>query len=179
MESEHSKDGSGSEADFVRLLLRHENALRAFARSLLPHWDAVDEVLQDASIVMWQKFGQLEAESGFLPWGKVIVRFHCLRFHERSRRREAAFSQELLDLLAAEAEQIDEGVHDDRRRALESCLQQFAAPQRELLLAPYLHHGRISELAAFQKVSANALYKKLGRLREKLRDCVNNKFSPA
>ena len=80
MESEYSKDGSDSEADFVRLLLRHENALRAFARSLLPHWDAVDEVLQDASIVMWQKFEQLEAESGFLPWGKVIVRFHCLRY---------------------------------------------------------------------------------------------------
>ena len=70
-------------------------------------------------------------------------------------------------------------MHDDRRRALESCLQEFAAPQRELLLAPYLHHGRISELAEFQKVSANALYKKLGRLREKLRDCVNNKLSPA
>jgi len=179
MESKHSKDSSDSEADFVRLLLRHENALRAFARSLLPHWDAVDEVLQDASIVMWQKFEQLETGSGFLPWGKVIVRFHCYRYHERSRRKEAAFSRELLDLLAAEAEQIDERVHDDRRRALESCLQEFAAPQRELLLAPYLHHGRISELAELQKVSANALYNKLGRLREKLRGCINDKLVPA
>ena len=72
-----------SEAEFLRLLLHHENALRAFARCLLPHWDAVDDVLQDASIVMWQKIDQLENSDGFLPWGKVIVRFHCLRYCER------------------------------------------------------------------------------------------------
>ncbi len=59
-----------TEADFMRLLLQHENALRAFARSLLPDWDAVDDVLQDASVIMWQKLGQLEDEKGFLPWGK-------------------------------------------------------------------------------------------------------------
>jgi RNA polymerase sigma-70 factor (ECF subfamily) len=74
-----------TEADFMRLLFQHENALRAFARSLLPDWDAVDDVIQDASVIMWQKLGQLEEPEGFLPWGKVIVRFHCLRYHEQRR----------------------------------------------------------------------------------------------
>ena len=72
-----------NEADFMRLLLRHENALRAFARSLLPDWDAVDDVLQDASVIMWQKLSQLDDEEGFLPWGRVIVRFHCYRYLEQ------------------------------------------------------------------------------------------------
>ena len=110
-----------TEADFMRLLLQHENALRAFARSLLPDWDAVDDVLQDASVIMWQKLGQLDGEEGFLPWGKVIVRFHCYRYLEQKKRKGAVFSNELVAILADEAEQISEAEHSKRRHALESC----------------------------------------------------------
>jgi RNA polymerase sigma-70 factor (ECF subfamily) len=107
-----------TEADFMRLLLRHENALRAFARSLLPDWDAVDGVIQDASVIMWQKLSQLGDEEGFLPWGKVIVRFHCYRYLEQRKKKGAVFSDELIAMLAYEAEQIDEAEHSKRRQAL-------------------------------------------------------------
>ena len=165
------------EGDYMRLLLRHENALRAFARSLLPSWDAVDDVIQDASVVMWQKLGQLEDEGGFLPWGKVIVRFHCLRHHEKQKAKRTVFSSELIALLADDAEQISETEHRERRRALEQCLSTLAAPQRELVLAPYLHHGRITELAEQGNISVNSLYKKLGRLRDRLRSCVRQRLA--
>ena len=42
-----------SEADSVRLFARHELALRNYARLILPDWSSVDDVLQDASITMW------------------------------------------------------------------------------------------------------------------------------
>lgn len=166
-----------NEADFMRLLLRHENALRAFARSLLPGWDAVDDVIQDASVIMWQKLGQLDDEEGFLPWGKVIVRFHCYRYLEQKKRKGAVFSNELVAILADEAEQINEAEHSKRRQALETCLGKLSGPERELVLAPYLHHGRITELAERGGTSANALYKKLGRLREALRNCVRERLA--
>ena len=119
MSTDPNNRPSLTEADFMRLLLQHENALRAFARSLLPSWDAVDDVIQDASIVMWQKLGQLEDEQGFLPWGKVIVRFHCLRYHEKQKAKRTVFSNELIALLADDAEQISEPEHSARRLALE------------------------------------------------------------
>jgi RNA polymerase sigma-70 factor (ECF subfamily) len=168
-----------TEGDYMRLLLRHENALRAFARSLLPSWNAVDDVIQDASVVMWQKLGQLEDETGFLPWGKVIVRFHCLRYHEKQKTKQAVFSSELIALLADDAEQISETEHVERRQALEQCLAMLSAAQRELVLAPYLHHGRITELAEQANTSVNSLYKKLGRLRERLRSCVRQRLALA
>jgi len=175
-----SQDKSAlNEADFMRLLLQHENALRAFARSLLPDWDAVDDVLQDASVIMWQKLSQLDDEEGFLPWGKVIVRFHCYRYLEQKKKKGAVFSNELVAILADEAEQISETEHSKRRRALESCLGKLSGPERELVLAPYLHHGRITELAELGGTSANALYKKLGRLRDRLRNCVKERLAHA
>ena len=61
--------------------------------------------------------------------------------------------------------------------ALESCLGKLSSPERELVLAPYLHHGRIKELAELGGTSANALYKKLGRLRNALRNCIKERMA--
>ncbi len=42
MSNEEENKTKLTEVDFMRMFLKHENALRAFARSLLPDWDAVD-----------------------------------------------------------------------------------------------------------------------------------------
>ncbi|MGJ8656591.1 MAG: sigma-70 family RNA polymerase sigma factor [Akkermansiaceae bacterium] len=167
-----------SEAEFVRLLLQHENALRAFARSLLPDWNTVDDVFQDTSVIMWQKLGQLKSKEGFLPWGKVIIRFHCYRYHEQKKKTGTVFSSELISLLADEAEKFNEPENHLRHLALTGCLEAMKNTERELVLAPYLEHGRIKELATLTNTSANSLYKKIGRLRERLRNCVEAKMTP-
>ena len=95
---------------FMRLLMRHEPALRAFARSLLPTWDLVDEVIQEASLTLWEKFDQLESESGFLPWAKVIVRFKCLSAIGKLGRDRHVFSEGVLELLADEADSLGHDV---------------------------------------------------------------------
>jgi len=166
-------DSRLNEGDFMRLLIRHEPALRAFARSLLPDWHAVDEVIQEASITLWEKFGQLRDEAGFLPWAKVIVRFKCLSAISRMRRDRHVFSDGVLELLAEEAAAIEAEEHEAARWALRACLDQFSRAHQELLLAPYTGDGQVRRIAEQSGKSANALYKLLGRLREKLSDCVH------
>ncbi|MBK1855606.1 sigma-70 family RNA polymerase sigma factor [Verrucomicrobiaceae bacterium 5K15] len=174
--AEDNKLARLGEADFMRLLLQHENALRAFARSLLPDWNAVDDVFQDASVIMWKKFDQLDTGDGFLPWGKVIVRFHCYRYHEQKKKSGAVFSNELIAILAGEAENLEDAEYSQRHTALASCLEGLRETDRELVLAPYLGHGRIKELAEAANTSANSLYKKIGRLRDRLRQCITSKM---
>ena len=77
------------ETEFMRLFVQHEAVLRGYARSLLPDWNSVDDALQEASVTMWQKLGQLDSEQGFLPWAKVILRYKCLPAHRRAGAREA------------------------------------------------------------------------------------------
>ena len=95
LESENPEPQSSvSEADFVRLFARHELALRNYARLILPDWSAVDDVLQDASITMWESRQQLRDDSGFLPWGKVIVRHKCFNAIAKIASRPAGSGQE-------------------------------------------------------------------------------------
>ena len=166
-----------NESDFMRLFLRSESDLRAFARTLLPTWEAVDDVLQESSVVMWKKLGQLENEAGFLPWAKVIVRFESLRARRRVARDRLVLSEETIALLADEALQVSEDLFRRERDALKGCLRKLTDNHRKLVLMPYLRSGEVAELAERTKRSANSLYKLLGRIREKLKLCVERELS--
>lgn len=166
-----------NEDAFLRLFVKHEEALRAFARVLLPTWEAVDDVMQEASVVMWKKLGQLESADGFLPWAKVIVRFEALRQRREHARDRHVFCDDLLELLANEAAEIPDAQWERERTALRDCLAQLPKHHRELVLAPYAGEGRVVRLAEQSGRSVNSLYKLLGRLREKLMQCVEKRLA--
>ncbi|MEO0414187.1 MAG: sigma-70 family RNA polymerase sigma factor [Verrucomicrobiota bacterium] len=175
--SEAKDQNRPSEEVLVSLLTKHDGALRAYARSVLPRWDLVDEVMQEASITIWQKRDQLMTTDGFLPWSRVIIRYKCLEALAELRRSQKVFSDGVIEQLMIEAESLDEDRSQAQRKCVRLCLDEFSAPHRELILAPFVSHGRIQELASEQGKSANALYKLLRRLRDKLGDCVKKRLT--
>ena len=177
MSDSEQKKPQLDEGVFMRLLMQHEPALRAYARTLLPNWSLVDEVIQEASLTLWQKFDQLRSEDGFLPWAKVVLRFKCLSAVGKLQRDRHVFSDELLELLADEADTIDAEQQAAHLHALRGCLAKFSEPHQELLLAPYTGDGQVLSLAEKAGKSANALYKLLGRLRDKLTVCVESSLA--
>lgn len=176
MSNIHDDPSGISESEFLRLFVRHEAVLRAFARSILPDWTFVDDALQEASVTMWEKLGQLEDQDGFLPWAKVILRFKCLSAISKARRDRVLMSNEVLELLADEAETMTIEHHSIVRQALRICLSQFSESQQELLLAPYAGDGKVKTLAGQCGKSVNAFYKLLGRLRDKLGECIRGRM---
>ena len=177
MEPSGNAENGPRQGDFMRLLMQNEPALRAFARSLLPDWHLVDEVIQEASVTAREKFGQLRDEEGFLPWAKVIVRFKCLSAVGKLGRDRHVFSDGVLEMLADEAEALDAEGQVEKMEALRGCLGKFSKAHQELLLAPYSGDGRVRVIAEESGKSANALYKLLGRLREKLSVCVHESLA--
>ncbi|MDA8745221.1 sigma-70 family RNA polymerase sigma factor [Rubripirellula amarantea] len=162
---------------FLSLFIRHERELAGLARVMVPSWDAADDVLQESSVVMWRKIDQLQADEEFLNWAKVIVRFEALKHRRKLSRDRLVLSDELVSLIASEdIEQPCEHVAD-RRSAVQECLSEFSFEHRQLLLSPYRYTGGAAELAEQTGVSANSVYKKLGRLRSKLRSCVDRRLS--
>jgi RNA polymerase sigma-70 factor, ECF subfamily len=174
MQNDHDR-----EPDFMRLFVAHERQLRAFARTLLPTWEAVEDVLQESSVVMWKKLDQLEDDSGFLPWAKVIVRFEALRARRRVARDRLVLSEETIALLAEEALEMPNDILQRERDALTRCLQKLSDEHRKLVLMPYVETGGLLEVAKRTQRSANSLYKLLGRLREKLKLCVEHELDLA
>lgn len=162
-----------SQEDFFRHFVEYEHDLKCYARSLLPNREAVAEVIQEASLVMWRKLDQLQDESEFLPWAKVIVRFEVLKARQTTARDRLTFGDDVFEKLAEEAAApIADDVLAKERKALDRCLAKLDSAQRNLVLLPYHGHGSVDKLARELGRSANSLYKKIGRLRQKLTLCV-------
>ena len=93
---------------FVRLLLEHEPQVRSFLRGLLPTWNDVDEVIQEASLVAWRKFADFEQGTAFGGWFLTIARFEALKHRRRVARTPLVFADDIWDLLEEEAVDKDE-----------------------------------------------------------------------
>lgn len=169
-----------SKSDFDRLFVLNEKAFRYYARTLLPHWDAVDEVLQLSSLIMWKKIEQVDSDDGFRVWGKCIVRFEAQKYCRTRARDLHVFDPDLLALL--EKHQDEDSPEPDLDRdlaALESCMKRLGDANRKLVLAPYRGHGVLTQLAEASGRTRNSLYKQIRRLRTKLESCVTMELSRA
>src|SRR3954464_1132388 len=88
---------------FLRLFLQNERRLYAYVLTLLPNRADADDVLQEASLVMWNKFDPDRPPDDFTAWGCRIAYYKVLDFGKKSQRCRVRFSQETLEQLAATA----------------------------------------------------------------------------
>ncbi|MEM1297097.1 MAG: sigma-70 family RNA polymerase sigma factor [Verrucomicrobiota bacterium] len=167
--------------NFLRLFSSHEGNVRAFVTSLLPSWDGVDEVMQEASLVMWRKFDQFDPErpgSKFIDWAFMIARFEVLKYRRMRATDRLVFSEDVFELLATEAEELA-AEQSARQRALQGCLPQLEPAQRNLLKAAYADGISIKDAAAKVGRSPTGLYKALARIRQKLHRCIQDTLGVA
>ena len=164
-------DDAGYEA-FVRLLVEHEPRLRSYLRALLPAWQDVDEVAQNASLVAWRKFSEFQPGTNFHGWLLTIARFEALKHRRNLARSPLVFSDDVWELLAHEASAEAEP-KNPRRDALERCLAKLPAAQRELVLKAHAPGARLNEIAQQTGGSEQAFYKTIQRLRAALLECIS------
>lgn len=170
-----SDSASSDYQAFVQLLVSHEARLRSFLRSLLPDWSDVDEVLQETSLVAWQKFGRFERGTNFMAWAAAIARFEALEYLRQRGRANRVFSPEVLALIADEAVARTDPLEHERH-ALERCLEKLADAQRELLLLSYRPGARLHEVATQAGRTVQGYYKTVQRLRIRLLECIRQEL---
>ena len=173
---EHAKPENADEK-FVQMFAEHERDLRVFVRSMGLDWSAVDDVIQMVSLVMWRKWHEFDVDSDFMLWARVITRFEVLKFQRKVARDRHVFSENVMELLARAAEEIDSsGRSEDYRNALQECIKTLPERSGRLIRAAYAEDRTIREVANDVGQSATAFYKTLNRIREKLRQCVQQRL---
>lgn len=167
----HSSTGQES---FVRALARHERVVRAYIRGAgISRPEDVDEIVQEVSLIAWQKFDQLDNVDEFPRWACVIARYRVLEFRRNRFRDRLVLNEKVFDLLLDES--LDETDRSEARlRQLERCLDELPLASRKLIKAAYAPGASMDELARSAGKKANALYQQLWRLRQLLRKCVDD-----
>jgi RNA polymerase sigma-70 factor (ECF subfamily) len=163
---------------FLRLFLQNERRLYAYILTLLPNRADADDVLQEASLVLWDKLDERHPPDDFAAWACRIAYFKVLDFCKKKQRSRVCFSQTMLERVAETAvEQAGSLQLDERREALIHCLEKLRRRDRDLLAFRFAEGATTQSTAAQVGRSVDAVYKALAKIRQGLFDCVTRKLA--
>jgi RNA polymerase sigma-70 factor, ECF subfamily len=158
---------------FLRLFLQNEGRLYAYILTLLPNRADADDVLQEASLVLWDKFDERHPPGDFAAWACRIAYFKVLDFLKKRQRSQVVFSQAMLERVAETAvEQAAALQLDERREALADCIEKLGPRDRDLLGRRLALGATTRSTAAEVGRSVEAVYKALAKIRQALFECV-------
>ena len=160
---------------FVRLFVEGQREILRYILALVPDIDDADEILQETAVDLWRKFDQYDPAFPFAPWACRFAFRRVLKHREQQARRVKSLSIESLTRIAGERSE-KEGILEDRRRALETCLQQLCEADRLVVEHRYSRQMSVAQIADMTGRNSSALYKALDRIRRRLFECVNRRI---
>jgi RNA polymerase sigma-70 factor, ECF subfamily len=164
--------------EFVRRFVRCQQDLYAYILTLVPNIADAQDILQETAIALWGKTDEYRLEEPFMPWAARFAWFQVRKFRmyqARRHRHVIALSDEALAALTADRTEF-EGLAADRGVTLQQCVEHLADDDRLLLQQRYDLRVSIREVAQQRGVVPSQLYKRLGRIRQLLLDCIDHKL---
>lgn len=165
---------SPAHEDFIRQFVRYQPRIHAFIATLAPNAADAEEILQETSIVAWQKYDQFTPGTDFVRWVCTIARYETYRFR-RQHPHQSFLSDELLDDLADR--QLEQNDVEPRLWALSACLKKLRPDDHELFRLRYAEQTTAKLVAEELNRPANTVYKALGRIRRSLLACIRRRLA--
>lgn len=163
----------GSRADFSRLMREHHRELIVFAGALVSNREAGKDIVQDALVSAWRKFGEFDPKLGdFGAWMRGIIRFKAKDFFRKMQRTpisELGLVEMEVDLAAWQsARAAGTGVFE----IVENCLSKLPENMRDAVQRFYFEDRSGEDAAGVLKISPANLRKRLERARGILHECI-------
>jgi RNA polymerase sigma-70 factor, ECF subfamily len=165
-------DRDGKTREFVALLTLHSGRIYSFIRTLVPNRIDAEDLFQEVSATLWEKFGAYRTGSDFRAWAFQIARFKVRNYRRGRARLPHLFGDELVQKLASDYLRMDEELtaYFD---ALADCYQKLRSEDRELLDLRYLEAASVPSMAAHSGRSVDFVYKALRRIHGWLYRCID------
>ena len=163
---------------FLKLFLPAEAVLKAYLLSATGDMRTADDLLQEVSSVLWEKFDRYDPSRPFRPWALGVARLEVLKWRQGLARNREVLSTEaveaLMDTAAEHAGEVDE-----RLVHLRDCVKAVSGTTRRMLQLRYWKVLGVPQVAEQLGKSAAAIEMALVRARRSLRKCVEGKLARA
>jgi RNA polymerase sigma-70 factor, ECF subfamily len=163
---------------FLKNFLQEESVLKAYLLAATGNTHAADDLLQEVSSVLWEKFSQYDDDRPFRNWALGIARMETLKWRQRLARSRETLSPAILETLADTADECA-GELDDRAIHLRQCVAGLKEKTRRVLRLRYWEALSIRQVADKLGKSVASIEMVLVRTRRQLRQCVERKLARA
>ena len=165
-----------SQKQLMLLMTQHQRRIFSYIYTLVPSRADAEDILQETSLVICEKFGEFTIGTDFAAWACQIAYWEVRRARQKFARSKVVFDQDVVDALAQTASAMIDEV-SERHEALAGCLKKLHPRDREFVLARYEPGCGVEQAAQRSGRSIEAAYKALGRIRKMLLDCVSNQLT--
>jgi RNA polymerase sigma-70 factor (ECF subfamily) len=162
--------------EFVSLLTSQQARIYSYILSLAPNFNDADDILQDTTKFMWERFDEFTLGTDFLAWAKKIAYFLIMDYYRTKKKAYVTFyDEQLIQKLDQNAQQISDSSRDYQVH-LKDCLKKLKQPDRKLLQLRYFENHKAGELASRFGCSIQYVYRNISRIHQLLYACIQKQL---
>ena len=158
-----------TQRDYGRFCL--DLALRILGRDNLP--DA-EECVNDAYLKLWKSIPPRRPKP-LKAYLAAVLRHIAIDRYRQNRRRAENREREEAILELSPAIWVPDSAEGELKYLLSDFLRKLSEEDRRLFMERYWYGHAVHDLAKYYNLTPNAVTKRLGRTREKLRDYLNER----
>lgn len=158
---------------FVRLLSRHQGQIYSYILSVVGDFSDSDDILQETSSKLWEKFDQYEPGTNFLKWSLSIAYYRILEYRKNAKRRnKVIYTDDFVKDLSDSATKYLSSTREHLER-LKDCIKKLPSQDTSIIAMRYYKSIPVKEIALRIDKPVRSVYSALTRIQHLLLKCVN------
>lgn len=166
-----------NEHDILQALMKWRTRVSAAAWVVVRDAHAAEDIFQNVALKAMTRDVSFETESALMSWAFITARREGIDWLRRHQREALGLDAEILDLLENEWQAAPAHPSGAKIEALQDCLASAPESSRRLLKLRYFDGYSCEEVAGQMDIGLNAIYKRISRLHESLKDCIEEKLA--
>ncbi len=165
-----------TESVILQTLMKWRTRVSAAAWVVVRDAHATEDIFQNVALKAMTREVSFEAEGALLSWAFITARREGIDWLRRHRRESTCLDAAILEIMEREWQSNSSQPVAEKIEALQDCLKSAPEASRRLLKLRYFDGCSCEEVAEQMGMGLNAIYKRVSRLHESLRDCIEGKL---
>lgn len=167
-----SRQPEAEQKGFAELWLKSQNTLGGYVCAHVPDHNLAEDVMQEVAKQATANFDQYDHGRPFLGWLIGIARQRIADAYRAKNRRPIVFSSDIVDSFAKVYVEL-EPEEDDRAEGLRICMDKLSDRHRRVMDLKYGRRQSTKDIAEQVGASPGSIDTMIYRIREALRQCIN------
>ena len=168
-----------TEPGILQTLMKWRTRVSAAAWVVVRDAHAAEDIFQNVALKAMTREVSFENEAALMSWAFITARREGIDWLRRHQHETLCLDAEILGLLENEWQSEVAHPAGAKVEALQDCLAAAPESARRLLKLRYFDGYSCEEVAEHMGLGLNAIYKRVSRLHESLKDCIEGKLRNA
>lgn len=161
--------------NFLELFLKHERSIRLYIGAVVRDPDLREDIFQEVSIVLWDKFEKYDPSRSFGAWARGIAANKMKEQWRKLKKKPILLTPEVLEAVH-HAFNKEESNIQPTERALMTCIGRLSDSAQRLIRLRYESLLSLNDIADRVQRTLAATQKALSRIRMKLQECIEGQL---